>query len=272
MTYSKIALCLIVWLTMECGAQECGERTVIAPSFEKYSRRNDVYFVQLLGLALQKSYDGCKKYKIGYAVKSYSSRRYKSELIKGSGVIDVVWSMPNRSNDQNLQRIDFDVLKGMNGYRKLLVKKSDVGEFSAIVSKEELKQYRAGQAVDWPDVEILRNNGLPVNTSLHADSLHKMLIAGRFDYFPRGIHEIENELAIYGEALSVVKDVALIYSAPVSFYVRKGDAELAQAIDKGLAMASVDGSWDALFFSFPNFRDSMSEMKSASARTIVLEN
>ena len=250
----------------------CSLRVIRVPIFEKYAKQNDVYFVQLLILALEKAQYRCGNFRVDFSTLSYSSRRYKAELAKNSGLINVLWSMGSAHLDQRFQRVDADVLKGMNGFRYLVVNRSDLEKFHTIRNLSELARYRAGQAVDWPDVEILRHNGITVVTSLYADNLYKMLQGRRFDFLPRAVHEAANELALHNNAsVAQVDGLAINYPAPVYYYVNKQEVELADAIGRGLALANADGSWDKLFFGFPGFAKAYQQMQQSDIRVIRLE-
>ena len=103
-----------------------------------------------------------------------------------------------------------------------------------IKSLQDLHALTAGQGHDWPDTEILRANNLKVNTTSSYHNLFPMMSAGRFNYFPRSILEIWDEVAMPGSQDAVVDESLLIYyPVAVYFFVNKNDKALAQVLEKG---------------------------------------
>lgn len=112
---------------------------------------------------------------------------------------------------------------------------------------EGLKRVRVAHGQEWPDTLILRANGIDVITSPRYESLFKMLVSERFDYFPRSINEIWDELERHAGTLQVESRVALHYYYDACFMVNKNCARLAEDIREGLERAVADGSFDRLF-------------------------
>ena len=110
----------------------------------------------------------------------------------------------------------------------------------------------AGQGLDWPDVSILRANGLTVTVGASYDGLFDMLNAGRFDYFPRGMNEPWTEVKAHKEKGFIVEEQLLLkYPAPTYFFVHKDNVALANRINEGLLLAIEDGSFDTIFYGHP---------------------
>lgn len=245
---------------------------VRVPYFDQLAKKNDAFFIDILSLALEKTQHCIGDYRVIHFLHKYSSKRFRAELFKRDGVIDIYWSMNSPQIQKDLLPIKIPLLRGMNGYRVLVIRREDEGKFKNIHSLEDLSALSAGQGVDWPDVDILRHNGLKVITSNESDLLYKMLAGKRFDYFPRGVHEAWNELELNADDnLMVSNDVVLFYPAPVFFIVNKNNSELAKRIYRGLELAKADGSFQRLFDSFPNFVFGINEMKSSKRFRLHLE-
>lgn len=117
-----------------------------------------------------------------------------------------------------------------------------------VTALADLAQYVAGQGHDWPDVDILKANGLPVVTSHNYDALFRMLKVGRFDYLPRSILEVDAELADgRHHELSVVPDLMLRYLTAAYLFVGPGQQALAEDLSRGMRQAAEDGSFQTLF-------------------------
>ncbi len=77
-----------------------------------------------------------------------------------------------------------------------------------------------------------------------------MLSRGRFDAFPRALHEPWGEVK-GREDIAVESSLLIKYSAPIYFFVNNHNEQLALRIESGLKLAIEDGSFDKLFYSHP---------------------
>lgn len=115
------------------------------------------------------------------------------------------------------------------------------------------EQYKAGFGSQWADMEILRINQIPVIGTVKYSNLFRMLSAKRFDYFPRGINEIWQEVSTMKDSypnLAVEPKLALYYPYPVYFFVNKANEKLANRLERGLKIAIADGTFKALFLKY----------------------
>lgn len=136
----------------------------------------------------------------------------------------------------------------MIGWRLLLITDKAIPTFAQVTQPEQLKALTAGQGHDWPDYPILRNNGFKVSPSSSYEGLFHMLERERIDYFPRSITEIQPELEMHtNKSLVIAPTWILHYPAPLYFFVRKDNVQLAAAIEQGLEIAIRDGSMRKLF-------------------------
>lgn len=223
-----------------------GSRTVRLPNNSTNPDPQLAYVADLIRLALTK---------VGAAVDvrlvplEMQQSRSMAELVAGRAQYDLMWSMTTRARERSgLRVIRFPIDRGLLGWRLLLVKSRDLERWGRVESLSELRQYIAGQGHDWPDVDILKANGLPVVTSHNYDSLFRMLKVGRFDYLPRSILEVDAEMADGRHPdLSLVPDLMLRYPATAYLFVSPSQGALASDLDRGLRQAATDGSFQALF-------------------------
>jgi len=205
------------------------------------------YYIKLLRLALDKGANDPSNILLK-PTKSYMSQsRSFHQLINGKN-IDVIWNGTSIAREKDLLPIRIPLIKGLIGYRVLVIHKKDQQKFAAISSIDDLKNYSAGQVNDWPDTKILRANHLKVVTSSTYLGLFNMLLSYRFDYFPRGANEAWRELEAHNNPdLMINKHILLRYTFPVYFFVNKNNKLLANTIQKGLERAIADGSFDQVF-------------------------
>lgn len=168
-------------------------------------------------------------------------------LITGED-LDIMASPTTTQRERDLLPIRHSIHKSLLGIRLLLIKKERQAEFAKIRTVEELKKLVAGQAADWPDLEILRKNGFKVQSGVGYDGLFRMLQKGRFDYFPRSVGEIYPELAVHkNKGLVIEETIAVVYPYPAYIFVNKSNKLLAERLTKGWDIILKDGSFEKLY-------------------------
>ena len=110
-------------------------------------------------------------------------------------------------------------------------------------SLEDLKKFSAGPGRFWGDTQILKANQIPVVTPVKYHNLFPMLEGGRFDYFPRAVHEPWNEVVANKELnLKVEYNLLLVYPFAMYLFVSKQDRALHDKIYQGLELAIQDAN------------------------------
>jgi hypothetical protein len=157
--------------------------------------------------------------------------------------------MTSKNLEQQLHAIYFPLLKGMMGYRIFIIRKNDQQFFNKHMSLQELKLIPVGQGFNWPDTDILIDNGFNVARG-YDNYLLKMLDRKRFDFFPRAIHEPWIEIKDKLEFM-VEKNLMLQYPAPIFFFVNKSNKRLQQRLDYGLGQLLANGKFEQFFLNHP---------------------
>jgi hypothetical protein len=202
------------------------------------------YFVELMRLALARS---GRRYELRPTRHSMVQGRALIELARPDSAIDVFWTMSHPERERQLLPVRVPLERGLVGWRLALVRRADRERWRDLRRLDELARASAGQMSDWPDTEILRANGLPVVTSSHYQGLFEMLAAGRFDYFPRSIIEIDAELAAYHHlGLEIEPRLLLHYPAALYLYVNPHRPQLAEALRAGMEALVADGTFERL--------------------------
>jgi hypothetical protein len=189
-----------------------------------------------------------------------------------SGQIDVMWAGASELENQ-LRPVRIPILKGLLGHRIFIIRKGDQSKFDNITSLTQLKALQAGQGKNWGDTTILKSAGIPTVTTFKYANLFPMLEGGRFDYFPRAVHEPWSEVTSRPElGLTIEKKIMLIYPFAMYFYVGKNNRELHDLIYQGFEQAIQDGSFDKLFFANPMIKDVLSKAHLAERRVFRINN
>ena len=234
-----------------------------APGSEEHTR----YFPMLLRLALEKTEARDGPFVLSYYGYDLTSPRRSLEL-KRNGAINVMWDGTNAQRERDLLAIHIPLLRDLNDYRVFLIRRDDQARFRQVHTLDDLRKLRAGAGYNWPSVDVLRHNGLVVETSVAYHSLFPMLLAKRFDYMPRGVHEAWAEERVHAhEGLMVEPTIFLHYRVPFYFFVNRNNPALADRIERGLRLAMADGSFDRLLNSYPAFRRGLAEI-AAHKRTV----
>jgi hypothetical protein len=243
-------MCLHRWrfcLLLAALAQPLWASAEVVVHYPRPEAEPDVrsqYAQRLLELVLQRAYT---TYRLELHPIRMQQGRAIVRLMNDQG-IEVLSTVTSVEREQELLPIRIPIDKGLIGWRLLLINREQAPKFASITSLASLKQLTAGQGSDWPDVAIMRANGLSVydGTSNYV-SLFSMLERERIDYFPRAVTEIWSEAEQYRQRLMVEPSVVLRYPSAMYFFVRKGNVQLATDIREGLEKMIADGSFEKLF-------------------------
>lgn len=165
------------------------------------------------------------------------------------------------------------VIKGLLGYKLLLIRKNEQEKFSKVTSIEDLKSMKAGSGMQWSITKALMEAGFYVVSGSDYEGLFKMLVHDRFDYFPRGMNEIfieyENRKHRMPE-LAIEKSLAIYIPSPTYFFVSPRYPRIAERIEHGLRMMIADGSFDELFMKYNG--DSIRKAELDKRRILRMKN
>lgn len=227
--------------------------TVVLPIRDVNTVADQDFFYPLLKLSLDKTLDSHGPYTLVYHPVTLSSERIISQLQTG-GPVNTMWSSTSERRESLLDFVPISLLGELSDHRVLLIRKSDQARFDKIAHVGQLRELRAGIGGHWPDARLLENNGFTTVTSIYYASLFKMLIAGRFDFFPRGLFEVKDDLELYGQdKLAIETGLLLHYPAPFYFFVSRHHPAIRERITLGLRRAQADGSYQALINKMPAF-------------------
>jgi ABC-type amino acid transport substrate-binding protein len=167
-----------------------------------------------------------------------------------TGGIDVIALGTNAEREARMLPIKIDILRGIVGFRVFVIRAADQARIARMDEQTLRRELTFGLNSQWADLPVMRANGFTVETSSSYENLFGMLVAKRFDAFPRGLNEAGRELGerrLAYPQLAVEQTKALYFPFPVYFWVNKDNAALAQRIERGLTAALADGSFRKLF-------------------------
>jgi len=234
--------------------------------------RVDNYYAILLKMVLAASKKPNETIDIRFSDRQFTQARWIAEVQSGH-LNEVMWTTTSKEREQLLRPIRIPLFKGLLGKRILVIRRQDQAIFAKVNTKEDLALLVAGQNAHWSDTEILKANGMLVTMGGGKENLYKMLQAGRFDYFPRGVSEIASEASfLEGTDLMIEEHLMLSYTMPIYFFVNKDNTELAERLEKGLRLMLKNGEFDEYFYSHPRIKVGIAELKKHKRKIIELDN
>jgi hypothetical protein len=256
-------VCLLVaWAASRASAQQTLH---VYPSGPIYSFRWD-----LLELALAHCKGDGAVQLAPYREEITQSR---SVALVQSGAIDVIALGINADREASLLPIRIDILKGIIGFRVFLIRAADQGRIARMDVADLRRELTFGLERDWADLPVMVANGFAVETAVRYEDLFRMLSAGRFDAFPRGLNEANRDLEAHRLSypdLALEPGKAMYFPYPVYFWVSRKNPELAQRIECGLRQALADGSFRKLFLF--SFSKEISALKKSPRQVLLLPN
>jgi Bacterial extracellular solute-binding proteins, family 3 len=260
----------VLLVCSQVAAVEQKTTTIVIPKITSYDiNHEDYYFSQLLRLALSKTETTHGQYELQEPLNWTADKRLRTALNKQE--IDILWSATSAEYETEMLPIKVSLLKDLNNYRILIIRSEDQKKFSAVKKIEDLRQLKGGMNPQWVDAAIMKKNNLPQVYAVGYGKFFKMLAAKRFDYFSRGIYQVQTEVNFYPELKLVIeRELLLHYNNEFYFFVNKHNHHLASRIETGLKIALEDGSFDELFNSVPRYHWATEELKRGKRRIIDL--
>jgi hypothetical protein len=217
-----------------------------------YEKGSDTYEIALLRLALDHTIAGSGPYTLVELGEELTEGRALVALNQGR--FDVTFMVLDPVREQAVLPVRIDITRGIQGLRIFLVHSDALAGFSEVKTLDELRdRYVAGFGAQWSDLPVLRSNGFHVETATETSALYQMLEHKRFDFFPRGVNEVWDNLEQHRDwapHMAVERSLALFYPLVQCFVVAKTNQELATRIQRGLEASLADGSMKRLFLRF----------------------
>ncbi len=190
-----------------------------------------------------------------------------------TGALDVFWMATTSELEQDYLALFYPIYRGMLGMRIGIVRHDNTEVFSGVKTLSELQILKAGSGTFWADTEILEYNGLAVVKTLKYGNMFPMLEGGRFDYFPRGIHEPWQEIENFAELNLVVEPNLLInYKMPMYYFINKENRALGKKLSAAFEEIIADGTFEKMFFNDMEVRNALKKSNVENRHLIELIN
>ena len=266
----------LLWLTAVAAAAETPAAAPDAVRIHGAESPGDTrydYHWELLRLALERTRGTHGDYSWA-SVDGLSHLRQVRSLQDGTISVMIQTASADLEKDFRPVRIPLD--KGLLGYRVLLVRQADLPRFASVRTEADLRAFSVGQGQGWLDVAVWKHNRFRVVEGASYPGLFRMLDAGRFDFFSRGVTEVLEEkekLCADLPGLTIEPTLCVYYPWPRYFYCADtpDGRRLAARIETGLASVMKDrAAFDPLFQKY--FGDTLRRLDLPSRRLIRLTN
>lgn len=207
--------------------------------------------------------------KTDYANPEDEARIFRS---KGFDVFGTVAGNPKLENEKKIV-VPYPMMKGLLGYRLLIIRKDDEQKYQKISQPSQLQQERLGIPLGWADAALFRHNGYSVVEEGSFNDLFTRQLDKQFDYVSFGANEVESvysSLASASGDLIIENSLLLYYPFPLVFYVNPNNEQLAHRIASGMKSITDNGVLDEIFIR--HYGDLVSRLKLKDRRMIELAN
>lgn len=201
-----------------------------------HKKTSSVYNLEVLHRAMQITEPEFGEYDIQFVVKGVPNLRLRKMIAEGS-VVNVTIMVSTSEWEKETVPIRIPVRRGILNYRLLLINKNTLEDFANINTIEQLKKKTIGLRRQWATWQTMTTQGYSVTNSFSYDAIFGMLSSQRFDYIPRGIHEIYEEIKIRqgeNQNLMVEPNLALYIPAPFYVFISPKEPRLIRRLQLGL--------------------------------------
>jgi len=163
-------------------------------------------------------------------------------------------------------------MKGLLGYRSLIIRKGDHEKFKQITSIDQLQQLVIGQGRNWEDVVTLQHNQLRIDDSGRYENLLNMLNHHRFDTVLLGALEAPAVLAESGlnDQLMILPEMMVYYPHAMIFQVSGNAPLLVERLRLGMQVLEENGTLRQLVGR--HFGETIDQLRRQKSHFIVLEH
>lgn len=241
-----------------------GNKTVSRQEYER----------DILDAALKATEQAEGAYKIEESRTDYPRAEDEASVFRSKG-FDIFGTVAGNQKLAQEQKIliPLPLMKGLLGYRILIIRNADAQKFAAIKTADELKKLRMGIPTTWADAGLFRHNGYPVEERGSFDDLFQRLENNEFDYVTFGANEVGGvfaERAAKSGKLIIEPSLLVYYPFPLVFYVHPQRTALAERVSLGLQLINTTGELDRIFNRY--YGDTLAQLGLPARKRITLEN
>lgn len=225
------------------GAAAQPEGPLIRHSLVQLPEDAPNYELAVLRLLLDRTRASHGPYRLAFAPPMTQSRAF---LQLAGGEVDVASSITTTEHEAQALALRVCLYRGLLGIRLPIALTRRRAELQGVTTLEQARRLRLAQVESWPDTQILKANGWPVQPIARRDSFPALLERERIDLFALAAIEVYPIVdALPG--LSVLDGWLIAYPTASYFFVSPRQPALAARLRKGWELVLADGSFVALF-------------------------
>lgn len=250
-------------------------QAVDAVIFDRAASPNDFrreYSKALLVQVMERTKPEFGPYTIDYA-DAHMERPRLLEALKDGKLVNVTAYPADAKWLKSLSYVPVPADMGLQSWRIALIDSKKQNRIRSLQLPEGLKELTAGVGSAWVTRASLHDNGFRYVTGSNYLGLFGMLMAGRFDYFPRGVNEIFQEYDQRKRAfpqLAIEDSIVLHDNIPSMFFVSPRNPRLYKRISAGMEALLKDGTLER--FVLEHHRGYLQRAKLCNRRRIDLPN
>lgn len=253
------------------GAARAAELVITLRAPEAAADLRNTYIRDAVRLALQKTQASDGPFQLAVSAPMNKSRALL-ESARQSVPNLLVATSPENGRQAGLVPVRFPIHLGVNRYRVCFVHAPRQAAVRATKSKDELARLRMVQGRDWPDVPVLRANGLNVAEVNTYEAMFELVALGRADLFCRHVLEIGQEIHAHQGVAGLALDDSLLlsYDLPQYLYTHPDNRAAIDRVERGLKLSFADGSLQALMRR--DLKPSLARLRLPQRRLITLDS
>lgn len=230
--------------------------TVAAKDIIKVNKRHSdqdtrsYYPYAVLAKALEESVDKYGDYEVKIAEHVLPNHR-TLDFLQDGDLVNVVMVVTTPKWEERSIPIRIPLRLGALAFRLLAINKNNQAKFANLTDLQGLKKLTVGLNRNWATWDLMNYLGFNIASVYSYEALFGMLAKGRFDYIPRGVHEIYDEIDIRSvkmPELMIEPDVALYIPAPFYMFVSPNYPHIAERLTYGLEKMVKSGKLREMFY------------------------
>ena len=217
---------------------------------QKLSKSKAAYKVELIQRALEITEPVYGDFKLDVIELTMSGNRIVQSSLEGE-LINTIIQPGNDLLDKKHLVVRIPVRLGLLNYRLLLIDKAKSDEYEKVATLGDLNHFKAGLGTYWEATKVFKKNHLNMMEVNNTSSMFGMLQKSRFDYLPRGIYEIYDEVESKQNALKTIiiePTIALYMPMYTYVYVSPKTPRLANRLNDGLRKLLLSGELEQLLY------------------------
>ncbi len=269
---SSLLTCIGVLFLIATTAQVNAKDRVIVNVGESPDDSRIFFKNELVKLALELTKERYGEYEIVENTQRMNISRAFRELEK-SNSLTLTFAHTREELEKNALAIRVPLRRGIDSYRLLVVRKGEEIALSKIKTIEELKQYKVGLSPNWSTYKIMQKNGFEIVDASIYSAMFLMLERERFDFVPRALNEVYDEMEHHQaekDGLAIVPDIALYIPSVSYMFVSPNEPRIYQRLNSGLHAMSINGQLQNLIDKY--YKDSVQKANIQNRRIISVEH